>query len=526
MSLTGLAHSEFAVENRSVITGTGPKGITGVQGPTEMGAVNDPKIVGSWAEFLRVFGGLVTDDDFPLYCRRMLEAGATLRVNRLGHYTDIDDAATLVGVKATITLGSGGNTAVFTAKNIGAWANGCVVTAVVAASGIAGRLDIKFTFPNNSNMNQTIYNVKNTGLTATDKQKFNNESQYIDIGTTAGTLAAGTATLASGAQDRTAIVAVDYNGSDTSHTGWRAFDEHPDIIKLCAPSKADNDIDVGLAAYVAIRKDIIGVIRTPVGLDDSGAVDYREGTGAYAGGVVIDDWRMLLSTGGLKTKNPETLIPIEISEIGDVVACHARRDNDDKEMFFAAAGPQRGRIKNASGVVYNVGTPARTANGDNLVFHGINPVIKHDQYGVVYWGNRTMTKTYAGTLLEKTNVAELIVNIYRETKPLIDIELFRPNDPQSWKNVYRKVRDYMETVAEKRGIYGGEGSGWIFQGDQDIDDITQAQVNSANDIAAGRWYFNLYIKPVGAMEYIGMRVIVNNNDVNYELLTSQPGGDQ
>lgn len=516
MSLTGLAKSEVEIINRSVIVGTGARGIIGMQGPTEMGPINTPLLIGSWSEFQRNFGGLLTTDDFPLYCRRALEAGAKLRVNRLGHYSDITDASTLEGVKATITAGSGGNTAVFTAKNIGTWANGAVVTITAAASGLAGRIDIKFTFAN-SNMNQTIYNVKNTGMTATDKQLFNNESLYIDIGATAGTLAPGTATLASGAQTVANIVAADYNGDVEGKNGWHAFDEVPDIIKLCAPSKADPDIDGGLEVYVGGRQDIMGIVRTPVGVTDTLAVDYREATGAYAGGTVIDHWRMIMLTGGLKIKHPETYIPIEISEIGDVAGVFSRRDNNDTDLFKAAAGAKRGRIKNNQGVVYNVGTGSRAANGDNLIFHGINPVIQHDTYGAMLYGNKTLTKTYANTLLEKCNVAEMLVQLYREIKPLIDFELFDPNDPITWKNVYRKVRELMIVIQQKRGVYD-----WVYQGDQDVDDITDVQINAPNDIAAGRYVFHLYVKPIPAMEFIGVKIIVDNNNVDYEALLLQP----
>ncbi len=516
MSLTGLAHSEIEVINRSVIVGTGLRGIIGVQGPTDMGPINTPMLVGSWSEFKRIFGGLITTDDFPLYCRRMLEAGAKLRVNRLGHYTTIGDATTLVGVKATITAGSGGNTAVFTAKNIGTWANGAVVTITAAASGLAGRVDIKFTFAD-ANMNQTIYNVKNTAMTATDKELFNVASQYIDIGATAGTLAPGTATLASGTYVVGAIVAADYTGDVVGKNGWHAFDEIVDIIKLCAPSKADPAIDLSLSVYVDSRPDIMGLVRTPIGLSDAVAVEYREATGAYAGGTALDNWRMGMFTGGLRVLNPETQVPLDLSEIGDAAACFSRRDNNDPDQFKAAAGPKRGRIKNTLGVLFNVGTPARQTNGDNLIAHGINPVILHQQYGPVLWGNKTLTKTYAGTLLEGFNVAELIVQIYREIKPLIDFELFDPNDPITWKNIYRKVRELMNVVQEKRGVYG-----WVYQGDQDVDDITQIVINTPNDVAAGRYVFHLYFKPIRAMEYIGAKFIVDNNNVDYEALLTQP----
>lgn len=522
MALNGLPHSEYDVINRSLILGTGPKGIIGLSGPTEMGPINKPTLIGSWDEYTRTFGGYLPDDDFPLLCRRILDRGGRIRVNRLGHYTTISDASTLTGTKATGTMGAGGNTAVFTAKNIGAWGNGVVVTATAAASGIAGMLDISFAHPANANMNYTVRNVKATGLTAADKTAFNNESPYIDIGATAGTLAAGTVTLSTGAYTVSAIVAVDYIGDPTSNTGWYAFGQAKDIVKLCAPSKADRAIDAGLAVYVNSRPDIIGVVRTPVGATDALAVDYREGTGTYAPGTPIDNWRMIMTTGGLTINHPATGVVQNITEVTDVLGGLSVRDNSDLDEYKAGFGSKRGRVTNVLDVVYNVGTASRKANADNLVFHGINPVINHEAFGPVYFGNRTLTKQYVGTLLERANVAEFLVSLYRNVKPLVDGELGDPNDLITWKTVYRKVRDLMLTLEQKRAVYPGEGKGWVFQGDQNVDDIAQAVVNTSNTIAAGQYVFYLFVKPIGALEFVGIRVVVDNTSVNYEVTLAQP----
>lgn len=522
MALTGPAHSEINIINRSVVVGTGPLGLVGLSGPTEMGPINTPTLIGSLNEYLRVFGKLLTTSDFPLYVRRFLEAGGRCYVNRLGHYTDIADPATLVGVAATITLGTGGNTAVFTAKNIGTWANGVIVTATAAASGLAGKLDITFTFPNNSLANQVVRNIPATGMTTDQKAAFNVESQYINIGTTAGTLVAGTATLASGSQDVTAIVATDVVGDVASLTGWHAFDNTVDLVKLCAPSYADNDIDVGLGAYIGTRKKLIGVFRPPIGLTDSGAVDYREATGAYTGGVAIDEYRMVMIYGDLYAKNPVTLAPITISAVADVLACGSRRDNSDEDLYKSSAGPERGWIRNASGVVFNVGTEARQLNAANLVAHGISHVIQHETYGIRFWGDVTLTKTYVGTLLAQLTVVEFLTNLMAQLKPKIDFQLFNPNNPSSWAAVYRSVRAIMNVVETKGAVQGGENTGWVYQGDQDVTDVSQATATSPSDIAAQRYTPKLFVKPTDAMLYIGLDLVVDTTDVNYQMVLTQP----
>lgn len=74
----------------------------GVMGITERGKVNNPeKKINSWNQFVKHFGGLsAANNDFPLQCKRALERGASLRVTRILHYTDINDGSTVDGAIA------------------------------------------------------------------------------------------------------------------------------------------------------------------------------------------------------------------------------------------------------------------------------------------------------------------------------------------------------------------------------------------------------------------------------------------
>lgn len=108
MQPVGIARTEINIIDLSVLINTGLKGITGVMGATERGPVNTPTLIGSWIEYQRVFGGLLDtkadswyQSDFPLLCKRALEAGAKLMISRVAHYTDITDSGTIDGVKAS-----------------------------------------------------------------------------------------------------------------------------------------------------------------------------------------------------------------------------------------------------------------------------------------------------------------------------------------------------------------------------------------------------------------------------------------
>lgn len=93
----------FNITNQSFTPGKPAKGIHYVAGETEMGPHADPsELITSWPHFQRVFGSYMATSDFPLLCQRALSRGASLRVSRVGHYSDPTDKTTLTALKPEI----------------------------------------------------------------------------------------------------------------------------------------------------------------------------------------------------------------------------------------------------------------------------------------------------------------------------------------------------------------------------------------------------------------------------------------
>lgn len=98
------AQVNFSVLDLSFSVANVLKGISCVEGVTKRGPfANAELLITTWAQFTRVYGGYITNSDFPLLCKRAFDRGAQLRVNRVGHYTDITDKDSLDAITASVS---------------------------------------------------------------------------------------------------------------------------------------------------------------------------------------------------------------------------------------------------------------------------------------------------------------------------------------------------------------------------------------------------------------------------------------
>lgn len=516
MNTTGLANTDFDINDISVLIATGFKGIAGVNVLTERGIPNKPIVVGSWLEFTRNFGGLLPDALDPLICKTALDLGGRLRVNRIVHYTDITNPATEAGVKATGIIDGDPNFATFAAASQGTWANGKLkVTTTVASSGLANKVDIKVELAGYDDLLQTVRDVPEAPTTD-EKTALNAVLNLVKLSTFTTKIPVGTITLSSGTLSNSAVVNSDYIGSDVSGLGLRAFDAFNDIVRIAVPAKAVSPIDIALAAYADLREDVIAITRTPLGLTGPQVLEYRNGTVSGDTHAPIDTWRAFMFTGGLRINHPITQSPIEIPEIGAMLGIMATKDNNTRE-WFSFSGPKRGIIKGVLGVVYNFFTPARKAAADLVDAAGVNVIIEHPNYGVVSWGNSTLQR--ANTLLKKAEVAELLMALTRTLKPIVEFDTFDVNDIETWKQKYRRIKPVLDALVDDRAIWK-----YLYEGDQDIDDISEAQVNSPANIDAGAYQAILWIAPKVAQKYQKFIINVTNSSVDFTVAdsTNQP----
>ncbi len=129
----------------------------GMIGIAEKGPINKPVLVTSWEQFVRRFGSYIADGYLAYAARAFFDnGGQVLYVNRVAHYTDPADKATLAakkaavalkdrsGAAATATTGTQGtDRIVWTAKTPGAAGNS--ITVALVASGNDTPLSVEVT---------------------------------------------------------------------------------------------------------------------------------------------------------------------------------------------------------------------------------------------------------------------------------------------------------------------------------------------------------------------------------------------
>ena len=406
-------------------------------------------------------------------------------------------------------------TLTYTASSIGRWGNALQVRITRAASGLANALDIYVSSTDSqvagTDLNEVYSNFPATPTQA-DVDNFNAQMNLLSLtlaGVTAPIGVVPNNALVGGTDDYASVTEIDYIGSTTANNGLRAFDAEVDFVRIAAPELASNVLDNALLDYANLRKDCVAILRTPESLTAAAAIDYRNAAGAYTGGTKIDDWRAVMLYGGITVASPyegDNGAEITISWIADYLGMSAIKDRD-RGAWFSISGIDAGRgiLSDVNDIVYNINTPSRAQEREDLTNAGLFPIVKDTYNGskvIVSWGDTTLQVT--PSLLQKENVANLVIYINNQINPIAKGQLFNPNDVLTWKSIYRQV------VRVMRGIRAGRGiEDFRYDGDQDVDFANQAVINTPATVAQGIYKFNLFFTPIASLNEVQGVLVVS-----------------
>jgi hypothetical protein len=487
------------------------QGIICVEGITKRGPIDGTlTLIKSWPQFEKLFGGLLTTSDFPLYCKLLLEAGVTLRVKRIMSTANVVTSKLPIVTGSIRGIGDSGTQPLFNlvCKYPGSDYNNLSVVISAASNGQANYFNLSI----NHSVDGAILNEKYENLTITGKPTVANSSYLSDVAAgsqlvnvvyydlsalTGSTLRPvnGTSAYSTGANGD-AVVPADYV------SGASAFDGITDSITLMAPEidivtggAGSNPTITGLADYVATRKnmDYVAHYSNSI-LTAADLVTARLGLG-------IDNSYFHCYAGGVKWVDPATNVIKNLSGLSHIGITMTRSDEAYGEQY-SYAGLTRGTITNVVGPVNNF---SNAADLDTLANAQINVIIRKNNKTVI-WGN--FTGQYSNSKLSQISVRRFLNKLKLELTPVLERYLEEPNEPTSWKNLYYEVKPLLDAYksASSRALNDYE-----WQGDQFVKSVTDVTVNTLEDINQGKYKVKLPLDIVNAIREITLGIYVTKS---------------
>lgn len=307
-----------------------------------------------------------------------------------------------------------------------------------------------------------------------------------------------------GGSDGGTVLITDYTGDQAARTGLYAFDPVDDIMQVCAPEISDTTLHVAGAAYAAARTDLIYVAHLSNGLKTPAALI------AARAATNIDSSYTFFTAGGLKIIHPTTGVEIEISEAADVLGVFANSDFNFGE-HYSPAGPTRGLIPGALGVVNNFGSTGQYNDLNLLAGRNINMVINRDNR-IMLWGN--ITAQLAQSHLSQVNARRFIIFLRKTLRPTLERFLQDPNDIPTWRRIFYTVKPTLDGYVTDRALFE-----YDWAGDQFAESLDDLSINNKTDVGNGKYKVILSGKIIPAMIEFEVQVNITPTSVSFEDLS-------
>jgi phage tail sheath protein FI len=315
----------------------------------------------------------------------------------------------------------------------------------------------------------------------------------------------------SGGSDGLAITASTIVGTAGAKSGWYGFADAEDVdIRLMIDGGYTSDftasdiaiIQIAMIAIAEARKDCIALLSVPESEEANNidALAYRNTTlnanssyaGLYIGHCVIND------------AYNDRILNIPPSGYAAGAICY----NDAVgKTWNAPAGFNRGRL--------NVLSCTRTFNQgdrDALYPKGMNPIQVFRGEGVVLWGQKTMQ--VKASRLDRINVRRLLITIEKSMSVSLRYFAFEPTTELTWFRITGMMTQYLDRIASQGGFQTEYGdNGFYVKCDNENNTPSVTDDNQIN--------VDVFIKPVGAGEFIQLQTIVTTSGASFEELISR-----
>jgi len=196
--------------------------------------------------------------------------------------------------------------------------------------------------------------------------------------------------------------------------------------------------------------------------------------------------------------NVKLWIPPSIVAFGTMAS-----SQENSEIWFAPAGFNRGGLSvGSSGLNITAVRDKLTAkNRDALYERNINPIASFPSEGLVIFGQKTLQAFPSA--LDRINVRRLIIFLKKEISRIAANVLFEPNVQTTWNRFATPTRDLLEEVKTGLGI-------------SDYRVVLDETTTTPEEIDRNMMYAKLFIKPVYAIEFIGIDFVITNTGASFD----------
>jgi uncharacterized protein len=413
------------------------------------GPIDEARLVLSWADFNRQYGGLDA--------RSLLGYSVSQFFANGGRQAYIIRLAAANAKKAAATLGTGKNTLTLTAASPGDWA-GDYGIAIKAQSGGTGRFQLSVVYaPAGAATEVTVESFENLSIVSPDPQGrfvddvINSESSYIiSAANTQATAPPGDTTppspklqggkLGDILQPNLGPFETALN-IDGSGTGGVILLDHVDLFNLlCVPGEMKTTVLSQLEQYCATRRAFLIA-------DADGAIsDYtklNKGPG-IPGNNAAFYFPWVQAPDPLNQNRPRNYPPC-----GFVAGIYASVDAS-RGVWKAPAGTETA-LTGVSGVA----VPLNDAENGVLNPVAVNCIRNFSIYGTVVWGARTVQGAdEIGSDWKYVPVRRLALFLEESLFRSLKWVVFEPNDEPLWAQIRMDIGAFMQTLYRQGAFQG------------------------------------------------------------------------
>lgn len=176
---------------------------------------------------------------------------------------------------------------------------------------------------------------------------------------------------------------------------------------------------------------------------------------------------------------------------------------ENSQIWFAPAGFNRGGLSLGSSGLSVVGVREKLSakQRDSLYEVNINPIASFPSEGIVIFGQKTLQAVPSA--LDRINVRRLVIFLKKQLSIIASGLLFEPNVQNTWDRFKRPATAILETVKNGFGI-------------SDYKLVLDSTTTTPEEIDRNMMYAKLFIKPVYAIEFIGIDFIITNTGASFE----------